>query len=372
MRKAGILILFTCGLLSEMLIAQPGNKEDWHLRVSGNMGSILQHREAMGHLVRGYLYGTEVSVSKPMDGSKLWHRDNHFPEFGYGLAFYTLGNPEQLGNMYAAYWFYEIPIHKKVRPVRLLWRLSPGLAYLPKTFDAFENHKNNAVSAHLNAYINFRWYYRFELNEKLRLDLGINFAHASNGKFKVPNLGANIATINAGITFKNKKPYIEKPITDSSTKVDCKNELLLFAALGINEIEPPLGKKYLNQTYSGILFHNFGNNHKLGGGLDVYYSASVREQLKRDTIALSSAAENIQAGVKVAYSYHIGRVSFPFEVGAYLYTKYKGNGIIFNRIGVRYLFKNNISAFWTLKAHFAVAQYFEFGLGYRIPLKQKH
>jgi hypothetical protein len=57
-------------------------------------------------------------------------------------------------------------------------------------------------------------------------------------------------------------------------------------------------------------------------------------------------------------------LSFLFQAGVYPYTRYKDDGIIYSRLGLRYLFGKHILANITLKTHFAKADNIEFGLGY--------
>ena len=45
-------------------------------------------------------------------------------------------------------------------------------------------------------------------------------------------------------------------------------------------------------------------------------------------------------------------------------NKLMPNDLIYNRIGLRYLFRNRIQAHFVLKAHYARADYFELGIGY--------
>ena len=55
---------------------------------------------------------------------------------------------------------------------------------------------------------------------------------------------------------------------------------------------------------------------------------------------------------------------FVFGLGAYVKNKLMPNDPIYNRIGLRYLFRNRIQAHFVLKAHYARADYFELGIGY--------
>ncbi|MGZ3866022.1 MAG: acyloxyacyl hydrolase [Bacteroidia bacterium] len=368
--KKGLTSLFI--VLFSLLQAQQNNPGDWSLRVANNYGFILQHHNNYGNLINGYIYGQEIDFVKPSAGDQLWHHENNFPEKGIGFAYFNLDNPTQLGNVFALFGFYEIPLNKKTKPFRLYMRLAPGLAYAPIHFDPIENHKNNIVSSPLSAYINFKWFYQWDLTKHLRFDMGFNFSHASNGRAVVPNLGVNMATLNTGLTFKilSKKPMPEPWRIDSSSKVPSKHELLFWAAYGINQVEV-LGPTYVAQNYSATYYYNKRNTHKFGGGIEICNNPANIEQMALSGDTMRNKIDNIQVGVKFSYCYNVGRWSLPVEMGYYVRTVFEGDGFFFHRIGMRYHFKNNIVAVIGLKTNWAVANYFDFGLGYRLPLKKK-
>ncbi len=358
-------------LLCLSAFSQQGDKNDFYLRADYNFGYIMQHRNSMGHLVNGFIKGFEINYIKPATGSQLWHYENNFPETGVGLVYFDLDNPKQLGNLYALFGFYEIPLNKEAKPFRLHMRLSPGIAYTPVHFDPITNHKNNVMSSPFSAYVNFKWYFRWNITQNFRWEGGLNFSHASNGRAVVPNLGINMMTLNSGFTYKflvkEKTPFTR---IDSSARKNTNNELLLWAAVGANQVEV-LGKIYMAQNYSGTLYHNLRNTHKFGVGAEVCYNPANLVVLKSDSVTLTSNLQNTQVGVKLAYCYVAGRMSFPVEMGGFFYSKFQNDGIFFHRIGLRYYFATNFVALFTLKTHWAVANYFEFGAGYRVPIKKK-
>ncbi len=355
--------------------AQTDNPYSYYIRASGNFGFIMQHRNNMGHLVKGHVWGAELNVIKPTKGTKLWHYENNFPERGLNFCYYNLGNPQQLGQLFAIAPFYDIPLKDRNSPFRLYMRVSSGLAYVTKEFDPISNHKNNVISVGFNPFVNFKWFYHFDISPRLRWEAGLNFAHASNGKFKAPNLGINILTFNSGITWKFGQEVPQTPgrlLVDSSSKAPSRHELYVMGAIGFNEIEPPGGSKYTAQTHTIGYYYNKRNTHKFGGGFDFYYSTALIEQIYRDdSVKYSNKLKYVQYGVKFSYCYNVGRTSFPVEFGYYLHTPYLGDGLFFHRIGVRYYLPQNIILNFSLKTHWAVANYFEFGAGYRLALKNK-
>jgi len=373
MRKSKlVLLIFFIHVIKLTVLSQQLCEYDNFLKVNFHFGYIMKHRNTVGHLINGHIYGTELNWANQTKGDKLWHHENNFPEKGLAFHFYSLANPNQLGQLVALAPYYDIPLNKQNKTTRLHLRLSCGVSYSTKKFDPITNHKNNIVSTSLNAFVNFKWYYKFQLDNKLRLDAGFNFAHASNGKFKAPNLGINIFTIHTGITYciNKEKPNSFNKI-DSSYLRNNKNEYFAIFSFGINENEPPGGSKFLTQSYILGYYYKKRNTHKFGGGFDFFYCQSIKNELvERDSIQFKNNIEFVQLGARASYAYVIGKLSLPLEFGYYLHTKYKGNGLFYHRIGFRYQFNNNLLLTFALKSHWAVAHYFEYGIGYRFPSKK--
>jgi hypothetical protein len=104
--------------------------------------------------------------------------------------------------------------------------------------------------------------------------------------------------------------------------------------------------------------------------LDVFYNPANKINIYQEDSIVISDAENIQLGLKIGWTYNIGNLSLPLEMGYYLKSMYTSDGPVYHRIGMRYYFKNNIFASLTLKSHWARADFFEYGLGYRFPIKR--
>ena len=345
------------------------------LKAQVHGGVILQHRNSMGHLIKGHITGLELNAGIPSTGRYLYEHENNFPEKGIAGYWFDLDNKDQLGQVYALAPYAEIPLHYKINPFTSHLRLALGLAYATQRFDPILNHKNNVISTRINGFVNFKFLWKQNICEKFRLDYGLSLMHASNGKFKVPNLGINLATFNLALVFitaqnKNSK-FIKDAFVDSSTVRKSKQELLVGSALGITTVYPVGSPQYLAQTHSITFYYNKRNTNKFGGGIDIYHNEANKINNWEENGVRLSTGENIQLGLKACWAYNFGRISLPIEMGAYLISAYKGDGLFFHRIGARYYFRNNWVATFTLKAHWARADYFEYGLAYRFPLKRK-
>lgn len=348
------------------------SNKKWYLKAAVNYGFIMQHRATIGHLITSYVPMAEIDLVKPSDGSKMWHLENNKPDIGMTFTFLDFGNPKVLGHGYAIAPFIEIPLNKKEKASRLIFRTAWGLAYMTKRFDIRENHKNIAIGSNWDAFVQFRFQWNINLTQKFRIEPGFGISHVSNGRMQVPNLGLNLITLNLGLTYKLSDPKTEITKIDSSTKVPSRNELLVWGAAGVNEKDPPGGNKLPAYTLSFNYFYNVRNTHKVGAGLDLYYEESHVKDLEVFDYPHSTFSEKMRAGIKFAYSYNVGRISFPIEMGYYFYSPYNDDGPLFHRFGVRYTGSKGLFLQFGMKSHWIVAYHFDLGVGYRIPLKKKN
>ena len=65
------------------------------------------------------------------------------------------------------------------------------------------------------------------------------------------------------------------------------------------------------------------------------------------------------------YQFNMHRLMVPIEFGFYAYSKNKSVGFMYHRIGLRYQVSKHLLFNLTLKTHFAVAEYIEWGLGWK-------
>lgn len=362
-----IFVFFSCFATAQNGIT--GNP-DWQIKPAVNQGFVLIHRTSIGHLVKGYPSIYEVNVSKPTLGNKLWHLENNKPDIGLSFQCLDFKNPKQLGYALVLAPYIELPLNVKEKRSRVIMRLCWGATYITKSFDVVSNRKNIAIGSHVNAFVQFKWFWHFQLTKNLRFEPGLAFTHASNGKARNPNLGLNVVSLNAGFNFliPSKKPKTEISKIDSSTRVRSKNELFAFAAIGFNQREiatPELKTFVVSATYQ----RNVRNTHKFSAGLDLFYDENFIHDYEVDFKKKPVGIDQYRMSARLGYSYNIGRISLPIEMGYYVFQQNKPNGIIVSRIGVRYYSKCGLVGHFGLRTHFAVAYCFEYGLGYRFFIK---
>ena len=340
----------------------------WFIKPVVNNGFILVHRSNISHLVKGNPIIYELNIGKSSSGNKLWQIENNLPDIGISLQCIDFKNPLQLGYALTASPYIEIPLNKTPKIIRPSIRLCWGLTYITKSYDSNKNKENIAIGSHFNSFVQFRCFWRFKLSNFLRIEPGITFTHASNGKAKNPNLGLNVASLNLGINY-SIQSKVNQSITkvDSSTKAKSKNELIFFTSIGFNQkqIESPTLKTFV---YSFAYQRNLRNSHKYVLGIDVFYDQNYLIDYENVFKNKAQGIDQLRMSIKLGYSYNVGRLSFPFELGYYFFQKTNPDELIVNRLGVRYYSKTGLIAHFGLRTHFAVAYNFEYGLGYRFKL----
>ncbi len=371
MRFKGIFIFFL-GSLSCFLTAQNGitGNPDWQIKPTINQGFILIHRTSIGHLVKGFPSIYEVNISKPTLGNKLWHLENNKPDIGVSLQCLDFKNPSQLGYALTAAPYIEIPLNAKEKTSRVIMRLCWGATYITKRFDINENRKNIAIGSHINSFVQFKWFWHLQLTKNIRFEPGIAFTHASNGKSRNPNLGLNVVSLNAGLNvlIPSKKPKPEILKIDSSARTRSKNEIFAFAAMGFNQRE--IATEDLKVIVTSITYQrNVRNTHKFSAGIDLFYDEIYKHDYETALQQQPQGFDQMRVSARLGYSYNIGRISLPIEMGYYVFQKTKPDGIIVSRIGVRYYSRCGLVGHFGLRTHFAIAYNFEYGLGYRFFIK---
>lgn len=368
-KKRGLytyLIVFA----SYLVVSQNGisGHPEWFLKPSVNQGFILEHRSTIGHLVKGYptIYG--LDIGKPTLGNKLWHYENNKPDLGLSLTVLDFKNPKQLGYAISIAPFIDIPMSRIERMSRVTMRLCWGVGYLNKSFDINSNHKNIAIGSRVNSFVQFKWFWQIPLSEKLHFEPGFAFTHASNARAKVPNLGLNVISLNAALRFQTASGTAKNTIVnDSTTRALTKYEIAAYASFGYNQRE--VATDYLYNLHFSAAFHrNVRNTHKIGLGTDIFFDQNYMIDYRLEKNENPRGFDQARVAVKFCYSYNVGRISFPFETGYYVFQKVNPDGPVVSRIGVRYYSRCGLIASVGLRTHFAVAYDFEYGLGYRFNL----
>lgn len=360
-RSFGILLLVAC-LSCIASHAVCTEKEGGIICYTVNIhhGKMTPHYTLQAKLNQDKITGIDVNVI-------FLNRDEtHVRSTTTGLGGFVsnLGNNKVYGYVYASYFSLLLPLPTEKLPVQL--KLAMGPAYVTQKHHPEKNPLNRALGTHVNAFgqisltssiplVRDRWFLR----------AGASFNHVSNGLTKAPNQGINTLTFHAGLDLSSAHRHSGTFfIAQNRTRTE-PHCISIWVASGFKEVDEAAGKNII--TSSLLLDYTYGVlpaiNTGLGAGF--YYN---------DTWAHGSYPAHddqeqplpFQAAVHLVVEMEKNPVTLLLNPGFYFYKPSKDTPDFTSRLGVRYTFRNNLSLMFAVKHHwFALADYFEWGMGYR-------
>jgi len=334
------------------------------------VGFLAAHRGVMAHMPRDLAIAGELSWVRRSAGSKTYHKAYRYPTFGATVFLGTVGNNALLGTLGGAYGFTELPMAVASR-YRLDFKLGLGLGYCTKPYDPIKNPGNVALGSSINGLIclgvksTYAW-------KKNAVNLGLDITHFSNAAWKVPNFGINMPYVSIGYA----RTLVSTPILSSfegdvPLPSSLPQDRWLYSATAIasgKQLMPIGGKRYpvYALNVSARRFFNLKTGLELS--LDVISKQAIKAYLP---YIEKRQIDILQVGAYAAYLVPLDRFHFVFGMGAYLRDKYSPEDPLYHRIGARYYFKSGINLNFTLKTHWARADYLEYGVGYTFNYRKK-
>lgn len=341
-------------------------KYSWTVR--GDYGFLIAHRPTLQPLQERHVPGFEISLAKTSAGLKEWERDFLNPSRGITIAFFDLGSRDKLGAGIAVYPYIDFPLSDK-KDSRWVLRYGIGLGWVEKIFNSETNIKNAAIGSHLNGIIHFDLHFEQKLSKLSILELGAGITHYSNGSYSIPNLGLNIAHLGLAYTrYFGEKTAIDRTPIVLKPKF---HSWLIYGAGGLKKIYPPEGGQYQIAVVSLSRIQSIGNKSNWGINLDNFYDNSLSEKLERSDEELNGFTDNLRIGLSGSYELLTGKTGFLFNMGFYLYSRWKEDGNVYQRICVRQYF-NKFFLCMNLKTHYARADFVEFGIGTTLSSSKQH
>ena len=360
-----IFFIFICNLFSQNKSDTINQNEHYSIGLRAHYGYIMLHRETMQHLSTGFFTTFELNIDKQTFGKKAWQQLYKYPSVGISLWRSELGSSPTLGSATAIFPYINFPLIKG-KNISFNFRFGTGLGYLSKCFDRINNYKNVAIGSHINAHINLLFDLKVKVSSQIDLSAGFNFAHFSNGAFKVPNLGINIPSLNMSLNYhfnKSKIIYIKQELP----QIINKNEFFAIANFGAKEIYPIGGQKYLAYVLSFEYSRVISNKTNFGAGIDFSYNTANLKTLETDSTFLQkNKYEIIRPGINLEYQLKFSKLSLIIQLGRYLYARDKSDGYFYDRLALRYAINKHVFANLSLRTHFAKADFVECGIGYKL------
>ncbi len=362
MKKTHLLFL----LCSLTVFGQ--NTNPFSVEASILRGNTLPHTEDMYPLVNGHPQGFMVTVVNRTDGSKEWHQPYNYPDYG-GYFLYQDFKSQPLGQNYSLGALYNFYFWKR----HLQFKLGQGIAYTTNPYDKEDNSKNKAFGSRLMGNTNIGLAYDNQsLFKNIGFHAGILFTHYSNGRIKSPNSSVNTYLLNLGFNYNLSEDFKRQQDTTLVKKLykePIRYNFVLRA--GINENPIINSGQFPFYHISFYADKRINRKSTLQLGTELFLTKSIQEYIKYYSVAypeenISPNTDYKRVGIFVGHELMIKRISLETQIGFYVYEPFKKDIPVYDRVGIKYYFTNNLFGGFTIKTHFFLAEALEFGIGYRL------
>jgi len=368
LRKISILLTILVITCQQSTSQNLSSKKQLYLEEFYHYGFVAPHHDYMAYFINEHVQGFQINLGISTIGNKYWNKYYNYPRIGIGYYHSGLGNRNIYGLINAGYLYVDRSFFNLSNRFNLGNRVSLGLGHISKIFDLQTNSYNTIIGTKLNVFIQYNLEGAVKITPLVQMKMGLNLIHSSNGSMHKPNIGFNIVTSSIGLQYSltNQVYSIKKesPINPDSSK----NQFITSAAFGWKSISRFSSYEYPVYVISCEYSRKISSTGWLGIAITGYLDRSIKKefeiQLGPDSTFKSSDYYSI--ALNPSYEMKMGRLSFLFQPGVYLKHSVKEYGLITNRIGLRYNFRNNMIAGISIKAHWlAKADVVEWNIGYR-------
>ena len=322
--------------------------------LEGNFGfgRLMAHRTNMQRLVINNSLQGEFTFNINTNGEKEFHEAFLWPTYGLTFNINNSGNSADIGNIYGTYGFVSLPITRNNYPLE--FKIGLGIGWVENTFDLQNNFQSLAIGSHINANVVLRFEKEFCIYKNQVMNIGIGLNHVSNAAFKTPNLGLNFIALHVGYQL-----GIENQIKDSIDNSISYNKGMHFTIYNSSAFKenstPLMNKFYINETTLQYGYRK-GIKSSFITGTDIIINPSL----------LEFTDKKWQVGCFAGHLLHLDKLKIGFLLGTYLYNKKDNSEFLYQKIFTEYDLNDKLTARLVLKSHFAKADFFSLGIGYKI------
>lgn len=336
------------------------------IRLGGylNHGTITPHNNSIDYVLNSNIYGFEINLTADTYGRSAWDLLYRYPRQGIGYTYTTLGNKEIFGSAHALFGFIDVPFQRNPGRFCAFYQFSFGVSYLTRAYDIEANPLNLAISSPLNAYINLKFNGKYTVSAGSELAVGFGFMHFSNGKMGTPNLGLNSFNVSAGYFKRIGSAQVHEKV-QAEFKESEKHVFDMVFSTGIKTDDNASNAMYLVTTLVADYKFFPGHKYAFGMGSDIFYDQSLGPNAADFEGSAYSQSDLVQLGMHAGVYARYSKMQMVGHVGTYIAAKYYKYARVYTRIGFRYSVSKHIFLNMTLKAHYAIADYAEWGVGYR-------
>ncbi len=337
-------------------VAQP-----WAVGLRGHYGFLWPHRPSSWILVEDHCTAPEVFVERRLPGDRSWQRHYLRPTCGLGVLYTGLANPGRIGAVWRVLPYLHLPFTRGTRG-DLGMRLGWGIGLVSKPYDRRENTKQIAIGSRINTAIQLMLAYRYRTG-RTEFSAGVGIDHWSNGSFALPNLGLNLLSASLGVAqaLGPVRTMVQAP--DTLPLERPRREESAVGAMFWSETGRPGSGRHSVYSLIGQVQWRLTRKSAVAVGVDVFNKGALRTD--HPELASEGRLALTQAGLHAGYALLLGRGEVFVQMGAYVHTPVADQAAVFHRLGCRYRAGRHLLLHMALKSHYAVADHWEFGVGYR-------
>ncbi len=372
------LILLSLLLLSCRLMAQETNKPNF------SKGLYYEMHALSGQLINnypdfpdhGYSGFLSFSIARQTYGNSIWNQWYNYPKTGLMLSAGSFGNQEVFGNNLSLQGFIGLNLIKKPK-FTLETKISMGFAFFDKPYDYVSNPENTVIGSTVTNITQVSFLAYWPITDRWEINGGFSMMHYSDGHTALPNLGANIPLLQAGMRYSPNRihEFIRLPDTVPVNRQWLMN---IEAGLGWHEfggtMGPVRGPKYPIYSLGINLQKRLGKIHIVSAGIYANYYSSFFDYISSQNFYKTN--QKLRSTTFIFYIGHefiIGKLGLVSQLGFYLYNEFRKDyslevedrpagikTINTNKLGVKYYF---MSPTYSLKNNFFVGLYIKANAG---------
>lgn len=344
------------------LSAQNSFFNDTHFKADFHYGFLLPEYHFFNYLTNDGIKAFDIELTKDLKGKKIWERVYHYPSVGIAGYYGSLGNDTVFGKVTSLYPFIKLPLFERNK-ILFSSQIGTGIAYSSNKFDIENNYYNIAVASHFNIWFQAKLDFTYRVNDKINFSIGTAFGHFSNANLAEPNLGLNFWTSYAGADYYFSEKT--KRIKDIIPEFKEKNEFDLVIAGGGKHTRRFAPNAYFAGSVSGEYRRILGFKFAAGGGADIFYDASIPDEMKLAGINDIKNIYKIKTGFHISQQLIVGKLSLIIQEGFYLgFIDKLNHHKMYNRGIIRYKISKNIFVNLAMKTNLNILDVAEFGIGY--------
>lgn len=366
MRRHRLWNLF-CFLLPLGIQAQDTPEPAYELGVALHPGFLMAHQQSMLPM-QAHTLGVELQFTKRVFPNPSWSDAYNHPGVGLNALYMNLGNPDINGHVFALLPTFETGLgtHRKAQ---WTFRAATGIGWVTRRFDVYSNRSNQAMSSHLNGAMQLALTYHKQVKNS-HFKAGVIVTHFSNASARVPNLGINMPALYMGYSglFSERGRHQMSPEKDLA-----RLPWLLYGAWATKQLNPGNPQHFNIFTLGARRLIPAEKEHRFFRvGTDLFldkthvYVKDINRPL--NTVRLDEMSE---LGFTLGYQLGISRVDFYADLGLYAYRPSNFKPPLYQRLGFALHFTDQWMAHMALKTHYATADIFEWGIGYKLKQSKK-